>query len=67
MTKTTKTLKLINALATGKEITPTKLAKRSGLANVSSTISRLRNEGFRIFLNTKKTSKGVQNYYRMAA
>ena len=67
MVKMTKTEKLINVLSSGNEITPAKLAQKTGLLNVSSTVHRLRNEGFRIFLNTKKTSKGVKNFYRMAA
>ena len=67
MVKMSKTEKLINLLSTGANVETSKAAKKSGLVNVSSTINRLRNEGFRIFLNTKKTSKGVKNFYRMAA
>jgi biotin operon repressor len=67
MSKMSKTEKLVSALATGKEFTSAKLAAKTGLENVSSAIHRLRNEGFQIFLNSKKTPKGVQNYYRLAS
>jgi hypothetical protein len=61
----TKTEKLISALATGKNQTSEQLARKSGLQNVSSTIDRLRVEGFKIYSNLKGKKGSKQHYYRM--
>ena len=69
MAKRTKTDKLLNVMATGKEFTPAQLAKKTGLANVGSTVNRLREQGVTIYTNPKRNKKtgSVQNFYRMGA
>lgn len=50
----TKTQKLLTILSSGKEFKAFSLARRTGLMNVSSTINRLRNQGFSIDTNYRK-------------
>lgn len=50
--KTTKKEKLINILASGKNVSAAALAKKLGVARVSAHINNLRNEGFVIYTNT---------------
>lgn len=64
----TKTERLIRALESGRNLTAEQLEARSGLVNVSSTIDRLRNEGFPIFTNTKTDRDGYKyRAYRLAS
>jgi biotin operon repressor len=67
MVTTTKTDKLIRALKGGGYVSTKALRARTGLANLSSTVHRLRTFGFDIDMNRQKNSKGLtQNYYRLA-
>lgn len=56
----TKTEKLLNVLASGQNTSATTIAKKTKLQNVSSTIHRLREQGYEIYTN--KRSDGY--YYR---
>ncbi len=63
----TKTDKLIRVLKQNRgDVSVNVIRARTGLKNVSSTVHRLRVEGFDIMLNRKPNSKGqIQNYYRL--
>lgn len=55
----TKTDKLVKFLATGKEISSEQITARFGLATPSATISRLREEGYKVYTNYSK-AKGYR-------
>ena len=59
----TKTEKLRRALARGKNVPSERLKKVTKLANLSSTIHRLRENGVRIYTNKRQG----QVFYRMVA
>ena len=61
----TKTEKLISALSKGKNMTADQLSRKTGLQNVSSTVDRLRQEGFVIYSNLKGKKGSKTHYYRM--
>ena len=60
----TKTNKLLNTLSDGKEYTAAQLEKKTKLANVSSTIHRLREMDYEIYTNKRNTKNGVVQKYR---
>jgi len=62
----TKTEKLIRALENGKNYTAEQIARKTGLVNVSSTVDRLRQEGYVIYSNRKGTTGNKVQTYRMA-
>ena len=62
-----KTEKLLKALETGKNITAETLSRRTGLVNVSSTVDRLRQEGYAIYSNRKGTAGNKFQAYRLAS
>lgn len=62
----TKTEKLIRYLQDGRERTPDQIARKTGLVNVSSTVDRLRQEGYVIYNNRKGTTGNKYTAYRMA-
>ena len=41
-------------------------AKAAGIANPTSVVAQLRNDGFRIYSNPRKTRTGTVNRYRLA-
>lgn len=51
----TKSEKLLNALETGAHLTAKQIAARFGLKNPSAAINDLRNEGYAIYFNERKT------------
>jgi hypothetical protein len=56
----TKTFKLFQALHTGEAITPAAAAKRFGIKNMSAEVSRVRQNGFAVYANTRVAGNGVR-------
>ena len=68
MTVVSKTDKLLNALKGKKVVSTRALRARTGLQNLSSTVHRLREQGFPIITSTNVNSRGeIVNFYRMAS
>ena len=69
MTTTTKTqaARVAAALETGVELTAKQISSRNNVANVRAVISKLRSEGYSIFLNKRVSSYDGETYmkYRM--
>ena len=58
MTTTTQTAKVATALENGAELTAKQITSRYGVKNVRAVISKLRTEGFSIYLNKRVSSVG---------
>ena len=56
MTNITKTEKVLNALVGGAELTAKQVTSRYGVKNVRAVMSKLRTEGYPIFLNKRVSS-----------
>ncbi len=56
----TKTFKLFNALYNGESVTPAQAEKRFGIKNMSAEVSRIRQNGYAVYANTRKAGNGVQ-------
>ena len=67
MATTTQTAKVANALVNGAELTAKQISSRYGVKNVRAVISKLRSEGFSIYLNKRVSSYDGETYmkYRM--
>ena len=67
MTTTTQTAKVATALESGAELTAKQITSRYGVKNVRAVISKLRLEGYSIFLNKRISSYDGETYmkYRM--
>jgi hypothetical protein len=67
MTNITKTEKVLNALVNGAELTAKQVTSRYGVKNVRAVMSKLRTEGYPIFLNKRVSSFDGQTYskYRL--
>ena len=67
MTTITKTEKVLNALVNGAELTAKQVTSRYGVKNVRAVMSKLRTEGYPIFLNKRVSSFDGQTYskYRL--
>ena len=67
MTTTTQTANVANALVNGAELTAKQISARYGVKNVRAVISKLRSEGYSIFLNKRTSSYDGETYmkYRM--
>jgi len=67
MTTTTQTAKVAAALENGAELTAKQITARYGVKNVRAVISRLRSEGYSIFLNKRTSTYDGETYmkYRM--
>ena len=63
-TTTTQTAKVANALTNGAELTAKQIASRYGVKNVRAVISKLRSEGYSIFLNKRVSSFDGQTYMK---
>jgi hypothetical protein len=62
----TKTNRVLNALKNGEELTAKQIATRFGAANPHDVVYQLRNQGYCIYLNEKRNSKGtVKGKYRI--
>ena len=55
----TKTFKVFAALQEGKALTASQ-AKKMGVGNLSAEITRIRQNGFAIYTNSRKAGNGVQ-------
>ena len=67
MTTTTQTAKVANALSNAAELNAKQISARYNVANVRAVISKLRSEGYSIFLNKRVSSYDGETYmkYRM--
>ena len=66
-TTKTQATKVATALETGAELTAKQISARYGVKNVRAVISRLRSEGYSIFLNKRVSSYNGETYskYRL--
>ena len=62
MTATTQTAKVATALKNGAELTAKQITSRYGVKNVRAVISRLRSEGYSIYLNKRVSSYDGETY-----
>jgi len=63
---TSNTQRVYEALASGEALTAKQITARYGLANPRAAISALRMEGYPIYLNSRKDTKGrTTKWYRM--
>jgi len=60
----TKTEKLLNAFENGARLTSRQIAARFGLKNPTAAITALRQEGYSIYFNRRKTK---ESYFKMGA
>lgn len=56
----TKTFKLFNALYNGEAVTASQAEKRFGIKNISAEVSRIRQNGYAVYTNSRKAGNGVQ-------
>ena len=59
ISKDTKTFKVFNALSTGEKLTASEAKKRFGVGNLAAEASRLRQNGYAVYANTRKAGNGV--------
>ena len=59
ISKDTKTFKVFNALQTGDKLTAADARKRFGIKNLAAEASRLRQNGYAVYANTRKAGNGV--------
>ena len=64
MTTTTQTAKVATALTNGAELTAKQISARYGVKNVRAVISKLRSEGYSIFLNKRGSSYDGETYMK---
>ena len=64
MTTTTQTAKVANALSNGAELTAKQISARYGVMNVRAVISKLRSEGFSIYLIKRVSSVDGETYMK---
>lgn len=55
----TKTYKLFNALYNGETVTAAQAQKRFGIKNMSAEVSRIRQNGYAVYANTRRAGNGV--------
>jgi len=55
----TKTHKLFSALRSGEKMTAAQARNRFGIKNVSAEVSRIRQAGFAVYANSRKSANGV--------
>ena len=63
-TTTTQTERVANALVNGAELTAKQITSRYGVKNVRALISRLRSEGYSIYLNKRVSSYDGETYMK---
>ena len=63
-TTTTQTARVAAALENGAELTAKQITARYGVKNVRACISRLRSEGYSIYLNKRVSSYDGQTYMK---
>ena len=64
MTTTTQTAKVATALESGAELTAKQITSRYGVKNVRAVISKLRSEGYSIYLNKRVSSFDGETYMK---
>jgi len=57
--KKTKTFKVFSALYNGQSLTASK-AKKMGVGNLSAEVSRIKQNGYAVYSNTRKAGNGVR-------
>jgi cobalamin biosynthesis protein CbiG len=55
----TKTFKVFNALYNGEALTPAEARKRFGVGNLAAEASRIRQNGYAVYANSRKAGNGV--------
>lgn len=55
-----KTFKVFNALYNGDKLTPAQARKRFGVGNLSAEVSRIRQNGYAVYADTRVAGNGVQ-------
>ena len=63
-TTTTQTARVATALENGAELTAKQISARYGVKNVRAVISKLRSEGFSIYLNKRVSSYDGETYMK---
>lgn len=58
--KETKTFKLFTAMYNGEKVTPAEAAKRFGIKNMSAEVSRIRQNGYAVYSNSRVAGNGVK-------
>ena len=66
MTTTTQTAKVAAALVNGASLTAKQISSRYGVKNARAVISKLRSEGFSIYLNKRVSSFDGETYMKYA-
>jgi hypothetical protein len=62
----TQTARVLTALQNGEELTAKQISSRFSVANPHDVVYQLRNQGYCIYLNEKRNSKGdVKGKYRI--
>lgn len=56
----TKTYKLFNAMYNGEKVTASHAEKRFGIKNISAEVTRIRQNGYVVYANSRKAGNGVQ-------
>ncbi len=56
----TKTFKLFNALYKGDAVTASQAEKRFGIKNISAEVSRIRQNGYAVYTNSRTAGNGVK-------
>ena len=56
----TKTFKVFTALYSGKALTPSQAKHDLGVGNLAAEVSRIRQNGYAVYSNTRKAGNGVQ-------
>jgi hypothetical protein len=56
----TKTFKLFNAMYNGEKVTASQAEKRFGIKNISAEVSRIRQNGYAVYANSRVAGNGVQ-------
>lgn len=59
ISKETKTFKVFNALYKGEKLTQAEASKRFGVKNLAAEASRIRQNGYAVYSNTRKAANGV--------
>jgi cobalamin biosynthesis protein CbiG len=59
ISKDTKTFKIFNALYNGEKLTQSQAEKRFGVKNIAAEASRIRQNGYAVYANSRKAGNGV--------
>jgi hypothetical protein len=59
ISKETKTYKIFTALKAGEKLTASQAAKRFGVKNLAAEASRIRQNGYAVYTNTRTAGNGV--------